>query len=70
MGFFSDIFAPKNINNSDVSIPAIMPSGAINQINRGILPTMKNDKIILTKDEERHFTERAIGVKEKVYKRY
>ena len=69
MGFFSDLFAGNNADNDD-HIPAIMPAGAIDQINRGILPTMKTDNIILSKGEECHFAERAILVKEKVSKRY
>lgn len=70
MGFFSDLFATDNTNNNDDYIPAIMPAGAIDQISRGILPTMKTDNIILSSGEECHFAERAILVKEKITKRY
>lgn len=63
MGFFSSLFGEKDI-------PAIMPEGAIDQINRGILPTMNTDNILLTKGEKCHFVERAILITEKVSKHY
>lgn len=70
MGWLSDIFKPKeNIEEND-TIPPIMPAGAIDQINRGILPKMTTDNIILTKGEECHFIERAILVTEKIQKHY
>lgn len=47
MGFFSDLFFAPQPSGAD-HIPAIMPAGAIDQINRGILPTMNTDKIMLT----------------------
>lgn len=69
MGFFSDLFSPSQPSRPD-NIPAIMPAGAIDQINRGILPTMNTDKIMLTKGEECHFAERCILIAEKVSKHY
>lgn len=69
MGFFSDLFSPSQPSRPD-NIPAIMPAGAIDQINRGILPTMNTDKIMLTKGEECHFAERCILITEKVSKHY
>lgn len=68
-GFFSDLFFSSQPSGED-HIPAIMPAGAIEQINRGILPTMNTDKIMLTKDEECHFAERCILITEKVSKHY
>lgn len=58
MGLFND------------NIPAIMPAGAIDQINKGILPKITTDNIILTDGEECHFAERAILVTEKIEKHY
>lgn len=69
MRFFSDLFSPSQPSRPD-NIPAIMPAGAIDQINRGILPTMNTDKIMLTKGEECHFAERCILIIEKVSKHY
>lgn len=69
MGFFSDLFSTPQSGGLD-NIPAIMPAGAIDQINRGILPTMNTDKIMLTKGEECHFAERCILITEKVSKHY
>lgn len=67
MGFFSDLFGNNQISDN---IPAIMPAGAIDQINRGILPVMNTDKILMTKGEKCHFAERAILITEKVSKHY
>ncbi len=67
MGFFSDLFGNNQISDN---IPAIMPTGAIDQINRGILPVMNTDKILMTKGEKCHFAERAILITEKVSKYY
>lgn len=69
MGLFSGLFSSKNTLVSE-SIPPIMPSGAIAQINNGILPIMNTDKIMLTKGEECHFAERAILVTEKISQNY
>jgi len=69
MGFFSDLFNAPQAPAGD-NIPAIMPAGAIDQINRGILPVMNTDKIILNKGESCHFVERAILITEKVSKHY
>lgn len=69
MGFFSDLFSPAQPNKFD-NIPSIMPAGAIDQINRGILPTINTDNIMLKKGEECHFAERCILVSEKVTKHY
>lgn len=67
MGFFSDLFG---ISQASDNIPAIMPRGAINQINRGILPIINTDKILMTKGEKCHFVERAILITEKVSRHY
>lgn len=67
MKAFSNIFASQNQINE--KIPPIMPQGAVQQINQGIIPTMRTNKIILTKGETCHFVERAILVTEKVKKR-
>lgn len=67
MGFFSDLFG---ISQASDNIPAIMPGGAINQINRGILPIINTDKILMTKGEKCHFAERSILITEKVSKHY
>lgn len=69
MGFFSDLFSTPQSSGAD-NIPAIMPAGAIDQINRGILPIMNTDKIMLTKGEECHFAERCILLTDKVSKHY
>lgn len=67
MKFFSDLFS--NNNQTNAKIPAIMPQGAIDQINQGIIPNMRTNKIILTQDETCHFAERAILITEKTKKR-
>lgn len=70
MGLFSDIFSPNTPTPADESIPAIMPHGALDQIRRGIVPTMRTDRIMLTQGEICHFSERAILMTEKTQKRY
>lgn len=69
MGFFSDLFLASKSSRLD-NIPSIMPEGAINQINMGILPTMNTHRIMLAKEEKCHFAERAILITEKVSKHY
>lgn len=68
MGLFSNLFSQNS--PADEHIPAIMPSGALDQIQQGIIPTMRTDKIILTREETCHFSERAILMTEKTRKRY
>lgn len=68
MGFFSELF-PNAVPIND-NIPAIMPQGAINQINNGIIPTMHTDKIMLVKGEACHFADRAIMMTEKVTRHF
>lgn len=70
MGLFSGIFSPNTPTPADESIPAIMPPGALDQIRRGIVPTMRTDRIMLTQGEICHFSERAILMTEKTQKRY
>lgn len=69
MGCFSDLFTTPQSGGAD-NIPAIMPVGAIDQINRSILPILNTDKIMLTIGEECHFAERCILLTEKVSKHY
>ena len=66
MGIFSNLFG----NNNDENIPAIMPPGAIDQIRRGILPTINTNQLMLTANEQCHYSERAIRVTEKKSKHY
>ena len=68
MGLFSDLFSQNN--SADEKIPAIMPTGALDQIRQGIIPTMRTDRIMLSDGEVCHFSERAIIVTEKTRKRY
>lgn len=68
MGIISDLI--DNTNHYDETIPAFMPSGAIDQINRGVLPVMNTNKLILGKGEVCHFSERAIRVTEKKSRHY
>ena len=68
MGLFSDFFSQSSSTNEN--IPAIMPPGALDQIRHGIIPTMRTDRIMLTKGEICHFSERAILITEKTRKRY
>ena len=70
MGFLSGLFGNNNNNNNDENIPAIMPPGAIDQIRRGILPTMNTNQLMMTNGEVCHFVERAIRVTEKKIKHY
>lgn len=67
VGLFSELF-PQNSgsNNSDERIPAIMLPGALEQIHKGIVPTIHTD----TQSEDCHFSERAILIAEKTQKRY
>jgi hypothetical protein len=67
MSFLSNLFTQNIKTGKD--IPAIMPKGALDQINNGILPTIHTDNIILTSNEKCHFSERAIMVTEKIMKR-
>ena len=69
MGFFSGLFGNNN-RDDDETIPAIMPTGAIDQIQRGILPTMNTNQLMMTSGEICHFVERAIRVTEKITKHY
>ena len=68
MGLFSDLFA--NTNREVDSIPAFMPATLINQINSGVIPIVKTNKIMLSNGEVCHFAERAILVTEKIIKHY
>lgn len=68
MGLLSNIFGSNN--NIDENIPPIMPSGAVDQIKRGILPTINTNQLMLTNGETCHFAERAIRVTEKKTKHY
>lgn len=71
MGLFSDLFPQNSSSNVvDEHIPAIMPPGALEQIRKGIIPTMRTDRIMLTQGEDCHFSERAILLTEKTQKRY
>ena len=68
MGLLSNLFGSSN--QADENIPAIMLAGAIDQISRGILPTMNTNQLMLTNGEVCHFSERAIRVTEKKSKHY
>lgn len=68
MGLFSNMF--NNGNSMSDSIPAFMPDALIAQINQGIIPNIKTDKIMLSNGETCHFAERAILVTEKITKHY
>ena len=68
MGLLSNLFGGNK--QSDENIPAIMPAGAIEQIRRGILPSMNTNQLMLTSGEVCHFSERAIRVTEKKSKHY
>ena len=68
MGLLSNLFGGNK--QSDENIPAIMPAGAIDQIRRGILPSMNTNQLMLTSGEVCHFSERAIRVTEKKSKHY
>lgn len=68
MGLLSNLFGSSN--QADENIPAIMLAGAIDQIRRGILPTMNTNQLMLTNGEVCHFSERAIRVTEKKSKHY
>lgn len=68
IGLLSNLFGSSN--QADENIPAIMLAGAIDQIRRGILPTMNTNQLMLTNGEVCHFSERAIRVTEKKSKHY
>lgn len=68
MGLLTDLFG--NSMKNDDNIPGIMPEGAIDQIHRGILPTINTSQIMLTNGEVCHFAERAIRISEKKTKHY
>lgn len=68
MGLFSNLFGGSS--QADENIPAIMPPGAVDQICRGILPTMNTNQLMLATGEICHFSERAIRVTEKKSKHY
>lgn len=68
MGLLSNLFGGGN--QADDNIPAFMPAGAIDQIRRGVLPTMNTNQLMLTNGEVCHFSERAIRVTEKKSKHY
>lgn len=68
MGFFSDLLS--NNDSGTEFIPPFMPPALIGQINSGIIPVVKTDKIMLSNGEACHFAERAILVTEKTTKHY
>ncbi len=55
-------------NKLKEKIPAIMPEGAILQINNGFIPNIKTSRILLASNEKCCFVERAILLNEKIKK--
>ncbi len=68
MGLLANLFG--NNRYEDENIPAIMPSGAIDQIHRGVLPSINTNQLMMVGDEVCHYAERAIRVTEKRTKHY
>lgn len=69
MEFLKKIFFDEQPENElKEKIPAIMPEGAILQINNGFFPNIKTSRILLASNEKCYFVERAILVNEKIKK--
>lgn len=69
MEFLKKIFFDERPENKlKEKIPAIMPEGAIFQINNGFVPNIKTSRILLVSNEKCCFIERAILINEKIKK--
>ena len=69
MGFLKKIFFNEQLENElKEKIPAIMPEGAILQINNGFFPNIKTTRILLASNEKCCFVERVILINEKIKK--
>lgn len=69
MEFLKKIFFDRQPENElKEKIPAIMPEGAILQINNGFIPNIKTSRILLASNEKCCFVERAVLINEKIKK--
>jgi len=69
MGIFDALFGQKPTSNT-LTVSTILPVEAKNEILRGKLPHLQNDRIFLKKGEVCHYIDKTLMMKPKVKRNY